>query len=99
MCLISKTNIASGPFFVLSLLLRSNYADIKKLNEWDKANIDPNLSKDSIYKKLDNQKKIFFRLEKQDSVTKRTSDFPHFRGEEINIDDTQHSKFNNSRAS
>lgn len=95
MCLISKTNIASGPFFVLSLLLRSNYADIKKLNQWDYVNIDPNISKDSIYKKLDNQKYFFSRLEKQDSVTNRTSDVSNFSGEEINLDDTQYSKFNN----
>lgn len=57
-------------FFIAVLLTNCT----TKSNQWNKANIDPAISKDSIYRQLDNQVEIFDALEEHDSLMKRTSD-------------------------
>ena len=93
-----KTKIYSGLFFVLTISILSSYTEKKNLNQWDKVNIDYNISKDLIYKLLDKQKEIFSATEKEDSLSKRTSDVSYFRGKKIDINKTENSKFNNCRA-
>jgi hypothetical protein len=93
-----KTKIYSGLFFVLTVLILSSYTEKKNLNQWDKVNIDYNISKDLIYKQLDKQKEIFSATEKQDSSKKRTSDVSYFRGKKIDLNKSENSKFNNCRA-
>lgn len=93
-----KTRIYSGLFFVLTVLFFSSYIEKKKLNKWDKVNIDSNISKDIIYKELDKQKEIFSAIEQQDSSRKRTSDVSYFSKKKIDLNKTKYSKLNNCRA-
>jgi hypothetical protein len=93
-----KTKIGNGIFFILIILILSNCTEKKTQNQWDKVNIDSNISKDLVYKELDKQKEIFAGFEKKDSLGKRTSDVSYFSGKKINLNDTKYSKFNNCRA-
>ena len=70
----------------------------KKINQWDEISIDPEISKDSIYRELDKQEEIFSVLEEQDSLMKGTSDVAYFSGKKINLEDNKYSKLNNCRA-
>jgi hypothetical protein len=48
--------------------------------KWDNAVIDTNISKDTVYGRLDKVKEIFSALEKIDSSMKRTSDVEYSTG-------------------
>ena len=66
-----------------------------EIDQWDEVKIDPEISKDSIYRQLDEQAEIFSMLEEQDSLMKRTSDVEYFGREKLY---KNYSKFNNCRA-
>ncbi len=67
----------------------------KHTAQWDDIKIDPEISKDSVYRQLDKQAEIFSMLEEQDSLMKRTSDVEYFGREKLY---KNYSKFNNCRA-
>ena len=98
MSLNLKTRNGNGIFLILMILMLSNCNKKETQNQWDKASIDPNISKELIFKKLDKQKEIFSGLDNKDSLGKRTSDVSYFSGKKINLNDTKYSKFNNCRA-
>lgn len=81
---------------MISLL--SNCSNQQTWDQWDVANIDPLLSKDSVYKQLDKEKEIFSLYEKQDSLVKRTSGVSYFSGKRIDLNDTRYTRYNNCRA-
>ncbi len=66
--------------------------------QWDNAVIDTNISKDTVYGRLDKVKEIFSALEKIDSSMKRTSDVEYLTGKKINPGEYSNSKYNNCRA-
>ena len=65
-----------------------------EINQWDEINVDPSISKNSIYRQLDKEEEIFSAFE-EGSLMKRTSDVEYFGREKLykNL-----SKFNNCRA-
>ena len=73
-------------------------SNTKNTNQWDEVSIDADLSKNSVYKQLDEEKEIFSLYEKQDSLAKRTSGVSYFSGRSIDLDDTRYTKYNNCRA-
>ena len=91
MDLIYLKNIRTFLVFTLVLLSSCN----TKNNQWDEVSIDPEISKDSIYRQLDNQEEIFSAPEQQDSLMKRTSDVEYLGREKLY---KNYSKYNNCRA-
>ena len=55
---IKITKIINGLSLVLTVLLLLNCTNKKNTNQWGEADINSNISKDSIYKQLDKQKEI-----------------------------------------
>src|SRR5438552_1246508 len=78
------------PFFVIFLLSNCNNQD----EQWNKIIVDPNLSQDSVYRRLEREDEIFSILEK-DTLMRRTSDVEYLSG---NTNYGKYSKMNNCRA-
>jgi hypothetical protein len=70
----------------------------KRNSQWDTAEINAAISKDSIYKELDKQPELFSVVERQVLFMKRTSDVAYFSGHKLNIQDDKYAKYNNCRA-
>ena len=81
-------------FFIVVLLTNcTNESD-----QWDEITIDPQISKDSIYKQLDKQVEIFDALDEHDSTLKRTSDVAYLTDFRINQGIDKYFKDYNCRA-
>ncbi len=65
---------------------------------WEHVAIDANISNTPIYAQLDKQKELFSAFEKQDSLTRRTSDVGYSRDKKINVGEFNNLKMNNCRA-
>lgn len=77
---------------------RRNHNPEKAIPKWDEAKIDKDISKASVYARLNNQNEIFSVFEEQDTLMKRTSDVAYLTGGKIDLKDTGYSKFNNCKA-
>jgi len=82
-------------FFIMAF--SCNYK--KQDKKWDVANINANIGKNSIYRKLDNQDEIFSVFENPDSLKKRTSGVSYFTKGHVNLLDSNSASQNNCRAS
>jgi len=68
-------------------------------SEWENANIDPNISKNSIYAQLNQEREILSFMEADDPLKKRSSDVSYSCGKKTSSgDDEYNPKDNNCRA-
>lgn len=83
---------------IFSIIILSLIGCSKTEEKWNIVDINPKVSKDSVYKKLDKQREIFNAFEANDSLLKRTSDVAYFSGKKRNSNNNKYSKLNNCRA-
>ncbi|WP_209143716.1 MULTISPECIES: hypothetical protein [Niastella] len=76
-------------------ILMAGCSSKKDLAIWSNATFDNNILKVPVYAQLDKQKELFSMLEKQDSLSKRTSDVEYSSGQAMSA---EYLKFNNCRA-
>jgi hypothetical protein len=81
-----------------SVCLTNCICNLKK-QKWTDVIIDPEISKDLVFRKLDLQEEVFDWNENTDSTMKKTSDVYYFIGKKIDLADEKDSKSNNCRAS
>jgi hypothetical protein len=84
-------------FFALIVFALSSCGNNQEPSQWDEAIIDSAIANDPIYKQLDKQEDFFSIVEKQDSLSKRTSNVSCFSGRKIDLKNTLYSKFNNCK--
>ncbi len=92
------TKIQKLIIYLFAAICLTNCATKKQNSQWDTAEINAAISRDSIYRELDKQPELFSALETQDSSMKRTSDVSYFSGHKLNLQDDKYAKFNNCRA-
>ncbi len=87
--------------FILVLIVfsfcKQKPAEIKTSQRWGKFTIDSKISKNEIFKKLDNEKEKFSAFER-DTLMRKTSDVAYINNQNPSYDIKKYSKINNCRA-
>jgi len=77
-------------FFVAICLL--NCTNKVQNDHWDKVEINPSISRNSVYKELDKRPELFSALETSDALMKRSSDVAYFTGNKMNLRDNEYTQ-------